>query len=116
MKEKDHHFLRVYEDVKMKQVVSYVHAEVYDNLYFETMFNVMGLAVLETHQQQGIRKQLMDEVELEAKRRNYLAIRLNSGENRSNAHQFYEKWDTKRISCKNVLSNFVNYIVRKLRR
>jgi GNAT superfamily N-acetyltransferase len=91
MKEKDHHFLRVYEDLKTKQVVGYVHAEVYDNLYSETMFNVMGLAVLEAHQQQGIGKQLMDEVELEAKRRNYLAIRLNSGENRSNAHQFYEK-------------------------
>mgnify|MGYP001263280265 CR=1 FL=1 len=90
MKEKNYHFF-VYEDVETKQVVGYVHAKVYDNLYSETMFNVMGLAVLETNQQQGIGKQLIIEVELEAKRRNYLAICLNSGENRSNVHQFYEK-------------------------
>lgn len=85
----EHHFLLAFE--ADRTVVGYVHAEVYDNLYSDTLFNVMGLAVAYDYRHQGIGKKLMKELEQEADRRGYRQIRLNSGTERQVAHEFYEK-------------------------
>ncbi|MGX6970986.1 GNAT family N-acetyltransferase [Vagococcus bubulae] len=86
----EHYYLIGYEDSSTKKIVGYLHAEVYRTTYFETLLNVLGLAVLGDYQRQGIGKQLMLELEHEAKLRNITAIRLNSGEERKEAHLFYE--------------------------
>ncbi|MGY3705033.1 GNAT family N-acetyltransferase [Vagococcus martis] len=85
-----HHYLVGYEDDKTGHIVGYIHAEVYDNLYSETLFNILGLAVLKENQRQKIGQQLMESMEKEALLRGIHLIRLNSGANRKNAHLFYE--------------------------
>ncbi|MGT2928794.1 GNAT family N-acetyltransferase [Streptococcus dentasini] len=85
-----HHFLLGFEDEVRQELVAYVHAEVYDTLYSETGFNVLGLAVLLAYQNQGIGKELMQGLEAEARKRQYAFIRLNSSANRKDAHAFYD--------------------------
>lgn len=86
-----HHYFLVYEDSNSKKVAGYVHAECYESLYAEPMFNILALAVANEYKGQGIGKQLMLGVEKEALKRNLVAVRLNSGETRTQAHLFYEK-------------------------
>jgi len=72
------------------KVAGYVQAEHYLCSYFDPMYNVLALAVSEEFQHQGIGKQLMAELEVEAVKRGVYTIRLNSGEPRKEAHQFYQ--------------------------
>ena len=88
--DKENHFLLVYEDEKTQEVLGYVHAELYEAIYAEPMFNILALAVSKQAENKGIGKALMQSVEKEAKKRNIFAIRLNSGETRKEAHKFYE--------------------------
>lgn len=84
------HFFLVCEDDLLGEVVGYVHAELYENIYSESMFNILALAVSKKLEKKGVGKSLMRGVEEEATLRNISMIRLNSGENRIEAHQFYE--------------------------
>lgn len=86
-----HHYLLVFEENSTHKILGYVHAEVYTCLYAETYFNVLGLAVADSYQKQGIGKKLMLALEKEAKKRGYEGVRLNSGSTRKGAHIFYEK-------------------------
>lgn len=86
----DHHYFLVVEEKYTHEMIGYVHAEVYESTYAETMFNVMALAVDKRHQRQGIASLLMEQLEQEAASRGYAAIRLNSAEHRKEAHKFYE--------------------------
>lgn len=70
-------------------VAGYVHAEVYNLLYFESMVNILGLAVSSECRRQGAGKALMKRVEEWAKERGIKEIRLNSGGSRKEAHEFY---------------------------
>lgn len=71
-------------------VIGYLEAEVYRPIFAEqVMFNVLGCAVDEASQGQGIGTQLLQTLESIAKTRKIAVIRLNSGEKRRNAHQFY---------------------------
>ncbi|MDU4850967.1 MAG: GNAT family N-acetyltransferase [Enterococcus faecalis] len=81
----DREFLYVYEEI-----LGYVHAQLYETIYSQTLLNVLGLAVAKEAEGRGIGKQLMTKLETEAKKCNLSAIRLNSGEQRTAAHQFYE--------------------------
>ena len=85
-----HHFLGGFEDKTTHQILEYVHAEVYDSIYSNSLFNVLALAVLKESEKQGIGKKLMYALEEEAKNRQYEAIRLNSGITRKEVHKFYE--------------------------
>jgi len=85
------HFIRVYEDESIRKVVAFIHAETYRLLYKEDGFNILGLAVLSGYRRKGIGKALLKAVEHEAAMRNYRFIRLNSGEQRTEAHVFYER-------------------------
>ncbi|AGV72207.1 GNAT family N-acetyltransferase [Lactococcus cremoris] len=73
------------------QVVGFIEAETYDAVYSkEIMFNVLGLVVDTQEQGQGIGAQLLSALEENAKARGINVIRLNSGVQRHEAHQFYE--------------------------
>ena len=73
------------------QVVGFIEAETYDAVYSkEIMFNVLGLFVDAQEQGQGIGAQLLSALEENAKARGINVIRLNSGVQRHEAHQFYE--------------------------
>ena len=85
------HFIRVYEDDATHTVAGFVHAEAYELLYKESGFNILGLAVLPEYRRCGIGRQLLQAVEAETVARNYRFIRLNSGEQRKEAHVFYER-------------------------
>ena len=69
--------------------VGYIHAEVYNTLYFESMINILGLAVSRSHRRQGIGRALIACAEKWAKEQGINVVRLNSGGSRREAHEFY---------------------------
>ena len=62
-----------------KKVIGFIHAQIYDVLYYESMVNILGLAVDSKFTKNGIGKSLMAKVEEWAKSKNIKLIRLNSG-------------------------------------
>lgn len=84
-KEKERVFVAEVKD----KVVGYVHAEKYQTLYFETMINILGLAVSSEYRRHGIGKALLNHTENWAKEIGIRKIRLNSGNSRTEAHSFY---------------------------
>lgn len=88
LKDADHEFL-VFE--LGKRVTAFIEAEIYAPVYAEqVMLNVLGLVVDEKNQGQGIGAQLLNALEEKAKAREIKVIRLNSGVQRHETHQFYE--------------------------
>ncbi len=88
LKDADHEFL-VFE--LGERVTAFIEAEIYAPVYAEqVMLNVLGLVVDEKNQGQGIGAQLLNALEEKAKVREIKVIRLNSGVQRHEAHQFYE--------------------------
>lgn len=71
------------------QVVGYLHAQIYRTLYMDAMVNLLGLAVLETMQQKGIGRALLEDAEQWAMDHGIFWMRLNSGASRTGAHAFY---------------------------
>lgn len=69
--------------------VGFIHVETYDVLYFETMANILGLAVKAEYQHHGIGKELLRAAEKWAAAHGIKAMRLNSGISRTDAHGFY---------------------------
>jgi len=86
-----HHYLWVFEDENTKKVEGYLHAEIFEETYFDPMFNVLALAVDSSAQKKGIGSQLMHTLEKQTKALGMNEVRLNSGESRLGAHKFYEK-------------------------
>ena len=72
-----------------KKVIGFIHAQIYDVLYYESMVNILGLTVDSKFTKNGIGKSLMAKVEEWAKSKNIKLIRLNSGGTRTQAHNFY---------------------------
>lgn len=72
-----------------ESVVGFIHVEKYDVLYFETMANILGLAVKSEYRNNGIGKNLINAAEEWAVENQIKAMRLNSGISRANAHDFY---------------------------
>lgn len=86
----NHHYIYVYEDEELQNVVGFVHAEVYESLYSYAGLNILGLAVLPEFQGKGIGKELMHHLEVNAKNDSVTFVRLNSADYRVEAHKFYE--------------------------
>lgn len=80
----------VFEDDETGQVSGYIHAQVYESLYSNRGYNILGLAVLSAYQGQGIGSKLLKAVERLAIEKGLSFIRLNSAEHRKQAHRFYE--------------------------
>ena len=72
-------------------VAGFIHVEKYDTLYFETMCNVLGLAVKKDFQKTGIGKALVTAAETWAKENGIKFMRVNSGITRTVAHEFYKR-------------------------
>lgn len=70
-------------------VVGYIHAEIYNTLYFASMINILGLAVSRDHRRQGVGRALITCAENWAKEQGINIVRLNSGSSRKEAHEFY---------------------------
>lgn len=88
LKDADHEFL-IFE--LGERVTAFIEAEIYAPVYAEqVMLNVLGLVVDEKNQGQGIGAQLLNALEEKDKARDIKVIRLNSGVQRHEAHQFYE--------------------------
>ncbi|WP_414052743.1 GNAT family N-acetyltransferase [Macrococcus animalis] len=85
-----HHFIRIYE--LDENVVGFIHAEVYESLFSNTMFNILGIAVNRNLHGRGIGKELLKSLENEARLRSFEGIRFNSGLERKEAHLFYESF------------------------
>ena len=71
-------------------VVGFVHIEKYNTLYFETMANILGLAVSSKYRRRGIGKALVEQAEKWAEENDIELMRLNSGSKRIGAHKFYQ--------------------------
>ena len=71
------------------KTVGYLHASDYDVLYAPHMKNILGIAVLPECRRQGIGRLLLAALEEWGKGSGAKAVRLNSGETRTEAHTFY---------------------------
>lgn len=87
-------------------VAGYVHAEVYNLLYYESMVNILGLAVALDCRRKGVGKALMTRTEEWAKEKEIKKIRLNSGGSRKKAHEFYRAvgFDDEKVQIRFVKS------------
>lgn len=72
------------------KVIGYVHACDYDLLYATNMKNIMGIAVKDKYKRMGVGRALLSAVEKWASENGAECIRLCSGEERINAHEFYK--------------------------
>lgn len=79
----------VFVAVADDKVVGYIHVEKYNTLYFETMANILGLAVSGKCRKMGIGKALLEHAEKWASDNDITLMRLNTGTKRSSAHEFY---------------------------
>ena len=70
--------------------IGYIHVERYDTLYFETMANILGIAVLKNGQAGGAGTALLSAAEGWAKEQGITLMRVISGATRTGAHAFYE--------------------------
>lgn len=71
------------------QVAGFVHAEIYNTLYFKSLVNIQGLAVAEEYRNKGCGRKLMSAAENWARKIGIESVRLNSGMSRTEAHKFY---------------------------
>ena len=70
-------------------IAGVIHVEKYNVLYFPTMANILGLAVAADFRRQGIGSALLKRAEEWARENGASSMRLNSGESRKQAHEFY---------------------------
>lgn len=70
-------------------VVGFIHAQIYQTLYFDALVNVLGLAVSPNARRQGSGTALLARTEQWAVEVGAVGIRLNSGGTRTDAHNFY---------------------------
>lgn len=80
---------QVYVAEYCSRVVGYVHVADFKPLYFDSLANLLGLAVAEDYRRQGVASALIKQVEIWAKSKNLKMIRLNSAGVRKEAHAFY---------------------------
>lgn len=82
---------KVFVAVEDNSVAGFVHAELFQALYYEDLLNILGLAVRKSSRRKGCGTRLMEAAELWATEMNCTAVRLNSSSCRTEAHRFYEK-------------------------
>ena len=79
----------VTSDDKLYRIAGVIHVEKYNVLYFPTMANILGIAVAADFRRQGIGSALLKRAEEWARENGAGSMRLNSGESRKQAHEFY---------------------------
>ena len=79
----------VTSDTRLFRIAGVIHVEKYNVLYFPTMANILGIAVAADFRRQGIGSALLKRAEEWARENGAGSMRLNSGESRKKAHEFY---------------------------
>ena len=69
--------------------IGFIHVEKYVTLYCEPLANILGLAVSPDYQRKGAGAALLNEAERWARENGASGVRLNSGAQRTQAHDFY---------------------------
>ncbi|MCR5166800.1 MAG: GNAT family N-acetyltransferase [Oscillospiraceae bacterium] len=89
------------------EVIGFIHAHIYEVLYFDTMINILGLAVSEKYRRMGAGSLLLKRIEEWGRERNVKGVRLNSGGQRTWAHEFYRKagYDNEKVQMR-FIKNF----------
>jgi len=85
---KDRDIVFVYE--QDDEVVGYIHGSPYELLFSESLVNVLGFVVKESHRNQGIGSRLIDRLEAWSRDNGYFGMKLLTHPNRIDAHRFYE--------------------------
>ncbi len=81
----------IFVAVNDDKVIGYIHGAKYNLLYADPMVNLLGIAVSEQFKKQGVGSALLKTLEAWALENGIYSIRLNSGEERTSAHEFYKK-------------------------
>ena len=76
-------------ETRPSHIAGVIHVEKYNVLYFPTMANILGIAVSADFRRQGIGSALLKRAEEWARENGASSMRLNSGESRKQAHEFY---------------------------
>lgn len=71
------------------RAVGYISFEHYEIVYYESGINITALVVKAEHRKKGIGKLLLDAAEDYARENGLAYVRLNSGSQRVEAHEFY---------------------------
>ena len=82
-------FVAEVSDGDYSHIAGVIHVEKYNVLYFPTMANILGIAVSADFRRQGIGSALLKRAEEWARENGAGSMRLNSGESRKQAHEFY---------------------------
>ena len=85
----DHNRECVFVADEGSKVIGFIHVEIYEILYAPSMANILGIAVSSEYRRQGIGKLLLSKAEEWAKCKGINMMRLNSGAERIEAHEFY---------------------------
>lgn len=80
---------RIFVAVSGDRVIGFIHAQRYTPLYFDTLVNILGIAVANDCKRCGAGRKLMQAAEEWAREINAAGVRLNSGGTRTGAHDFY---------------------------
>ena len=72
-----------------EKVAGYIHGSDYECTYSESLKNIIAIAVDEEYRCMGIGRKLIEEVEKWAKECGCCGVRLVSGFDRTDAHEFY---------------------------
>ena len=80
---------RIFVAEEEGKVIGYVHACHYESLYFPSMKNIMGIAVDHEHRRKHVGTMLLEAVEEWAVSDGCDGVRLVSGIQRTQAHEFY---------------------------
>ena len=70
--------------------IGYIHFAPYNLIYLDNLIDIIGLVVSNEHRKKGIGKELLKIAEDYGKSNGHAGVRLVSGENRIEAHKFYE--------------------------
>lgn len=82
---------RVYVAEYGGEVAGYVHGSDYECLYCDSLKNIMALAVDEKFRGLGIGRKLLSSMEIWAEMSGCAGVRLVSGFERAEAHEFYRR-------------------------
>lgn len=89
------------------KVIGYIHACDYDVIYGPSMKNILGLAVDSAYRKLGAGKALLTAAENWAKETGSAGVRLCSGAQRKEAHEFYKRCG---YICSKEQLNFKKYV------
>ena len=73
------------------KVVGYIHLQDYDVIYAGPMKNILGLAVLPQYRRRGWGRALLAAAQKRAVKDGCTGLRLVSGAQRTEAHEFYRR-------------------------